>query len=245
MTDNNLKTLLLVCALAFVSCQSKTETAPQTQAPKVKAVQEKTPPKSEPRIYQDSEWLSKFSTFKPLQAIKDLDQQIESYQLGKDLSAEQKEKNRLLKSRIIRGAFDIEELCRLALSTHWEKIGKEQQEGFVDLMTQLLEKRAVFSKELLQGENKLYNISYLSEKITGENKDQALVKTRMNIVKEKLILDISYKMVKKDKGWKIYDVIVDEASMLSNYRYQFNKIIQTKGFENLVQRMQDKLDGIS
>jgi ABC-type transporter MlaC component len=42
-------------------------------------------------------------------------------------------------------------------------------------------------------------------------------------------------------GWKIFDVIVDDASLLSNYRFQFDRIIQKGGFEDLIKRMEVKL----
>ncbi len=46
------------------------------------------------------------------------------------------------------------------------------------------------------------------------------------------------------KGWKIYDVIVDDASLLDNYRYQFDSIIRKGGYADLIRRMESKLKSI-
>lgn len=184
------------------------------------------------------------STLNPMDAIKDLDKQIESYHLGQELTTEQLNENTRLKQRIIRGTFDIEELCRLSLDKHWTEIIVEEQKHFVDLMKKLLEKKAIFSKEQLRGENKYYKIQYLKEEFDKNNADRSTVYTRMNILKRSMDLNLTYKLVKKPQGWKIFDVIVDDASLLSNYRFQFDRIIQKGGFADLIQRMENKLASI-
>jgi len=52
-------------------------------------------------------------------------------------------------------------------------------------------------------------------------------------------------MLVTDYGWKIFDVIVDDASLLSNYKFQFDRIISKNGYEDLIERMQSKLNKIS
>ena len=184
------------------------------------------------------------NTLDPLESIKDLDKQIESYHLGQDLSAEQLEENTQLKKHIIRGTFDIEELCRLALAKHWAEISAAEQKHFVDLMKRLLEKKAIFSKEQLKGENKYYNIQYLRQDVDKQDSSRSTVFTRMVIPKRSMDLDLTYKLVKKPQGWKIFDVIVDDASLLSNYRFQFDRIIEKGGFADLIKRMESKLTNI-
>lgn len=184
------------------------------------------------------------STLNPMDSIKDLDRQIESYHLGQNLTTEQLEENNQLKKRIIRGTFDIEELCRLSLAKHWTEISADEQKHFVDLMKKLLEKKAIFSKEQLKGENKYYRIQYLKEEMDKTDANRSTVYTRMIIPKRSMDLDLTYKLVKKPQGWKIFDVIVDDASLLSNYRFQFDRIIQKGGFADLIKRMENKLVSI-
>lgn len=177
----------------------------------------------------------------PTQSIKDLDKTVEQYHAGKNLTAEQIAENKKLKFQIIRGTFDIRELCRLSLAEHWHELKADEQDEFVKLMTELLETKAIFSKEQLHGDNKLYHINYSKEVFDDPEKTKSTVKTEMVIPKENLHLGIVYKLLLTPYGWKIYDVIVDDASLLTNYRFQFDRIIKENGFSDLIQRMRDKL----
>ena len=180
----------------------------------------------------------------PLESIKDLDKRVEGYHLGRNLSAEQIQANKDLKKQIIRGTFDIRELSKRSLAKHWDTLSDDQKKYFVSLMTRLLEKKAIFSKEQLRGDNKYYTIKYKSETVDKKDKNKSTVVTKMNIPKRKMDLDLTYKLVKKQKGWKIFDVIVDDASLMSNYRFQFDRIIKKGGFKDLIKRMESKLDKI-
>ncbi len=177
----------------------------------------------------------------PTQSIKDLDKTVEQYHAGQNLTAEQIVENKKLKFQIIRGTFDIRELSRLSLAEHWHELKADQQDEFVKLMTELLETKAIFSKEQLRGDDKLYNINYSKEVFDDAEKTKSTVKTEMVISKENLRFEIVYKMLLTPYGWKIYDVVVDYASLLTNYRFQFDRIIKENGFTNLIQRMRDKL----
>ena len=181
----------------------------------------------------------------PTQSIKHLDEMVSEYQLGQSLTPEQVKQNTELKQKIIRGTFDIKELCRLSLGKHWDEITQAQRDEFVGLMTKLLETKAIFSKEQLHGENKLYDINYQKETYDDTEKKKATVVTKMNIPKDKTSFAITYKMLITPFGWKIYDVIVDDASLLSNYKFQFDRIITTSGYNDLISRMKKKLDDIS
>ena len=189
--------------------------------------------------------LSPDEIISPLESIKKLDQMIEAYHLGQELTPEEESENRLLKQKIIKGTFDIQELCRLSLGKHWEEITKDQQQEFVKLMTTLLETKAIFSKEQLKGSNKYYTIVYKKETYDDAEKTKATIFTDMNVPKEKITLNITYKMLTTPYGWKIFDVIVDDASLLANYKFQFDRIILKSGFEDLIGRMNNKLKEIS
>lgn len=180
----------------------------------------------------------------PTESIKNLDQRVEKYHLGQSLTPEQAEENRRLKKEIIQGTFDIKELCRLALGKHWDEISEQQRRHFVKLMISLLEKKAIFSKEQLKGESKYYRIQYLKETFDDAEKTRSTVTSKMFIPKDKIDLDLTYKVKASPYGWKIYDVIVDDASLLLNYKNQFHNIIEKSGFGELVNRMETKLKEI-
>lgn len=248
------KVLLGLCVFLAMSCQGSTtasdqntktnqnETVKASETSNTPVAQTSDIPKVEPYVQKP---VDPKDIVPPLQAIKDLDKTVESYQVGQNLTPEQVQSNLELKQKIIRGTFDIRELCRLSLGQHWTTITEEQQNSFVDMMTLLLETKAIFSKEQLRGDNKLYTINYRKEQFDDAEKKKATVFTTMNVTKEKLNLEIVYKMLLTPYGWKIFDVVVDEASLLSNYKFQFDRIIQKNGFADLMERMKAKLTKIS
>src|SRR6185295_7343537 len=105
----------------------------------------------------------------PSRAIQDLDDMLDSYYIDPQ-TPEQKKYNEDLKGAVIKGTFDIRELCRLALDKHWAERTPQEQDAFVDLMIRLLEKKAIFSKE--QGQKKeekkktktVYQVTYEGDK---------------------------------------------------------------------------------
>lgn len=247
------KLFLVMLVLLFVSCSDKAaklgEDPSAKGAPGEKTVTVKQD-KTAKEIIKEKEAFVETPVdprdmVSPMQAIKDLDQTLEGYHLGQNLTPEQEEANKKLKRKIIYGTFDIRELCRLSLGRHWHDLTRKQQNYFVDLMTKLLETKAIFSREQLKGEQKLYSLTYKSETYDNKEKTLATVVSKMRVPKEKLVLDITYKMIKTPYGWKIFDVIVDDASLLTNYKFQFDRIITTHGFNELIARMEKKLKEIS
>ncbi|MBI2351447.1 MAG: ABC transporter substrate-binding protein, partial [Deltaproteobacteria bacterium] len=51
---------------------------------------------------------------------------------------------------------------------------------------------------------------------------------------------VNYKLHLVDGGWKVYDVVVENISLVNNYRSQFNRIITTASYEELIRRMKEK-----
>lgn len=177
----------------------------------------------------------------PLQSIKDLDGKLDSFNTSAELTPAEAEKNRELKKKILSGTFDIYELSRLSLDVHWEPLTGKERRFFADLMTDLLEKKAIFSKEQVKGGNKPYRVDYKTEQFKNAEKSLALVTTILYVPSEKIDLNINYHLKKTPYGWKIYDVIVDDASLVENYKFQFDTIIKKYGYPDLIARMEKKL----
>lgn len=183
----------------------------------------------------------------PTRAIQDVDAILDDFivkKKGEELTPDEKDFNQNLKQKIIHGTFDINELSRLSLAGHWTVLTKEQQDGFVGILTNLLEEKALFSKEQSAARSKSggkYNVVYRGHQLS-ENGNRAFVRTRVNVPSENISINIGYKMKKNAGEWRVYDIIVDEASLVDNYKYQFNNIIKNHGYPDLVRRMKEKLD---
>ena len=186
----------------------------------------------------------------PTRAIQDLDDMLDSYITSPKTPEEQKF-NIHLKASIIHGTFDIRELCRMALDKNWELRPPVDQDYFVRLMTRLLEKKAVFSKEQGQKGNaeagrssSVYKVTYEGDQFLDPEKTKSEVKSSVHIPSQNMRIELNYKLKKVGNEWKAFDVIVDGASLLDNYKYQFDKIISKDGYAELVRRMETKLQAI-
>ena len=178
----------------------------------------------------------------PTRAIQELDDMLDSYILRPKTDAERRF-NADLKKKVLHGTFDIRELCRLALDRHWDELSGKAKDHFVDLMTRLLEKKAIFSKEQGSGKGSkaVYYVTYEGERFLNPEKSTAVTLTFVRIPSENLRIGLNYKLVRMDSLWRIYDVVVDDASLVENYKYQFDKIIREHGYEDLTRRMESKL----
>ncbi|MBI2338802.1 MAG: ABC transporter substrate-binding protein [Deltaproteobacteria bacterium] len=231
--------LILAVALSvcLTGCPVKKEEEKQAAAPAPPAVFLSPVAEATPA----AESIPSSQVLGPMESIKELDRKIESYRTGSNLTQEEVEANRKLKQEIIRGTFDLYELCKLALDIHWNEIADKDQRYFTDLMTSLLEKKAIFSKEQVKGEEKGYKVVYKQEKFIDAEKKKSQVSTKILVPSKKVDLDLNYKLTLAPAGWKIFDVIVDDASLVENYKFQFDAIIRKNGYPELVKRMENKL----
>jgi phospholipid transport system substrate-binding protein len=129
--------------------------------------------------------------------------------------------------------FDFTEMTKRALGPHWQSRTAGERQEMVQLFTELLERSYVSKIELYSGER----IVWAGEVIDG---DQATVRTRI-VTKQGTEVPVDYRLLRRGERWVAYDVTIEGVSLVANYRTQFNKIIQTSSFAELVKRLRDKL----
>jgi len=134
--------------------------------------------------------------------------------------------------QIANETFDFGETARRSLGRHWQGRTDAERDEFVQLFSDLLERSYISKIETYGGEK----ISYNGDAIEG---DQARVLTKL-VTKGGSDVPIEYRMHKKGDRWLVYDVVIEGVSLVSNYRTQFNKIIQTSSFSELVKKMKTK-----
>jgi phospholipid transport system substrate-binding protein len=128
--------------------------------------------------------------------------------------------------------FDFGETAKRSLGRHWAARTQAERDEFVKLFGDLLERSYISKIELYGGEK----IQYLSDRIED---DQASVLSKL-VTKAGADVPIEYRMLKKGDRWLVYDVIIEGVSLVSNYRTQFNKIIQTSSYAELVKKMKSR-----
>jgi phospholipid transport system substrate-binding protein len=134
--------------------------------------------------------------------------------------------------KIANDIFDFGETARRSLGRHWQARTPAERDEFVQLFSDLLERSYISKVELYGGEK----IQYLGDTIDG---DQAKVQTKL-LTKGGSDIPIEYRMSRKGDRWLVYDVIIEGVSLVANYRTQFNKIIQTSSYQELVKKMKTK-----
>lgn len=145
----------------------------------------------------------------------------------------QDQKRRAAIKKAIGAVFDHQEMARRSLGKHWNQRTPEERRQFVDLFAGLLENSYADKIESYNNER----IVYVKEAVDG---DYAEVKSKVITAKnEEYTLD--YRALKRDDGtWAVYDVVIEGVSLVSNYRTQFNKIISSNGYAELVKKLQSK-----
>ena len=137
--------------------------------------------------------------------------------------------------KIANDIFDFNEIARRSLGRHWAGKSDAEHEEFVGLFADLLERSYISKIDTYGGEK----ITYTSERSEG---DIAVVGTKI-ISKSGTEVPIDYRMLKKGDRWLVYDVSIEGVSLVSNYRTQFNKIIQTSSYAELIKKMKSKQQG--
>jgi phospholipid transport system substrate-binding protein len=136
--------------------------------------------------------------------------------------------------RIANDIFDFAEISKRSLARHWQARTEAERKEFVGLFADLLERSYISKIELYGGEK----ILYTGERIDG---DAASVITKI-ITKNGTEVPIEYRLLRQGERWLVYDVSIEGVSLVSNYRTQFNKIIQTSSYAELVKKMKAKQD---
>ncbi|MEW5745764.1 MAG: ABC transporter substrate-binding protein [Nitrospirota bacterium] len=142
------------------------------------------------------------------------------------------EERRALIRKAVDERFDFEEMARRSLALHWKKRMPEEQREFVSLYSDLLERAYIKKIEDYTDEKVLY---------TGEQQEGNRAAVRTTIVTKKNIeIPIEYRLHRTPRGWEVYDVIIEGVSLVNNYRKQFNSIINSRSYEELVKRLKSK-----
>jgi phospholipid transport system substrate-binding protein len=136
--------------------------------------------------------------------------------------------------KIANEIFDFGEIAKRSMARHWQPLSEGQRTEFVGLFADLLERSYISKIETYGGEK----IQYTAERADG---DFATVSTRI-ITKNGTEVPVDYRMIKRTDRWLVYDVSIEGVSLVSNYRTQFNKIIQTTSYNELVSKLRNKQD---
>jgi len=148
-----------------------------------------------------------------------------------------KERNSII-NKIVSEKFDWEEMAKRTLGFHWREITKAQQKDFVAIFNDFLERTYIAKVDLFLKESNNFtskNISYETEIIEGK---YALVKSNITINEE--VIPLNYKLLHKGNTWIVYDLTIEGVGLVANYRTQFNEILASASFNELIDKLKSK-----
>jgi phospholipid transport system substrate-binding protein len=128
--------------------------------------------------------------------------------------------------------FDVTETAKRALGQHWQQRTPAEQDEFVKLFANLLEQTYIARIDEFGGEK----LTYVSEQIDG---DRAIVRAKIT-TKNGTDVPVESRVLLKGNRWLIYDILIENLSLISNYRAQFDRVIRTASYDELVKRLKTK-----
>lgn len=134
--------------------------------------------------------------------------------------------------QILFARFDFTEMAKRSLGANWRQRTPQEQQEFVRLFTEVIERAYADIIESYTDEK----IVYVNERVDGAYAD---VHSKILTSKGEEY-SVNYKAHLVSNEWKVYDVVAENISLVNNYRSQFSRVIAKSSYEELVRRLRDK-----
>ena len=131
----------------------------------------------------------------------------------------------------INSAFDFAELGKLALGVHWERRSEDEKALFVDTFASIVGENNFTS--FVDYYNKKIKIEFLDEEV---EQNKALV--RAKVPNRNDTVDIVYLMHHREGQWRVYDLVIDDASTATGYQKRYARYLNKKPFEQLLAQLE-------
>ncbi|BDV43966.1 organic solvent tolerance ABC transporter substrate-binding protein [Geotalea uraniireducens] len=169
----------------------------------------------------------------PTETVKKTVDEVVRIVSDKELKKPQNEKKRRDSLKKAIGAiFDYTQMSERSMARHWRDLSPAQKKDFVGLFETLLENSYAGKIESYNQEKILYQ----KEIIDGQ---YAEVRSKV-VTPKRDQYSLDYRLINEGGQWKVYDVVIEGVSLVSNYRTQFNRIITDQGYNELVKKLRTK-----
>mgnify|MGYP001825520065 CR=1 FL=1 len=136
-----------------------------------------------------------------------------------------------LVNQILVPHFDFAKITQAAVGRHWRQASPAQKEALTEGFREVLVR--TYAQALLNYSGE--EIRYLPVR-PGRRESTVTVSTEVREPGGSPV-PIDYRMYLKGQQWKVYDVVIDNVSLISNYRDSFNTRIRRDGIDGLIQRL--------
>ncbi len=161
-------------------------------------------------------------------------QTLERIKKDKDkIKADPKFVNGLIEELVLPN-FDFERMSRWVLGKHWRKANDSQKQQFIEEFKNLLIR--TYATSLLEYSNQ--EIRYLPFRAAA-GAEEVTVRSEID-QPGGFAIPIDYQLYQKGAEWKVFDVIIDDVSLVTNYRSSFSREIRQSGLDNLIKSLAEK-----
>src|SRR5450830_175614 len=152
----------------------------------------------------------------------------------KDIQAGNQAKIFALAEEKILPNFNFESVSRIVLGKNWNAASKEQQDAFQKEFKTLLIR--TYASALSKYKNQTIDYKPLRSQPSDT---EVSVKTQINQPGGQPI-EVDYSLAKETDGWKVFDIVIEGVSLVTNYRGQFNDVVRQSGMDGLIQKLVEK-----
>ena len=131
-------------------------------------------------------------------------------------------------------AFDFEELSRLSLLDHWEGLSAAERAEFVSVFSGII---SLKNFDSFVDYYRAGNITYVSEEIEGPR-----ASVYASVPLERETVGITYRLLRHDSSWRVYDLVIDDVSTADSNRRQYSRLIKKYSFEKLLEKLHQQLE---
>ncbi|MCX7186444.1 MAG: ABC transporter substrate-binding protein [Methylophilales bacterium] len=130
--------------------------------------------------------------------------------------------------------FDFDRVCRMVLGKSWRSATPEQQAIFQKEFRSLLLR--TYASALGKYKDQVIEYKPLRMEVDAKN---ASVKTQI-LQPGGQPVAVDYDLIKSEHGWKVYDIVIESVSLVTNYRSQFSNEIRLNGLDSLNKKLEEK-----
>ena len=152
----------------------------------------------------------------------------------KDIQAGNQKKVLNLVEKKVLPHFNFVRMTQLAVGKHWREASPEQQKLLVREFRTLLVQTYAATFTAYRDQEVEYRPLHLQPDETD-----VVVKSLVNQSGGRPVT-VDYRMQKSDSGWKVYDVVVGDLSLVQNYRGSFNTEVKKGGIDGLLKALTEK-----
>ena len=159
---------------------------------------------------------------------------LETVRSDKALQAGDREKALALAEQKVLPHIDFREAARLAVGRSWNSATPQQQDRLVAEFRAMLVRIYSNAIDTYRGQT----LRVLPVRMAPEDADVTVRNQYLKPGRPPVLVE--YAMRKTPEGWKIYDIVVENVSLVLTYRGEFDQVMRQSGVDGLIKRMTEK-----